>query len=342
MKARQLGVLTLFLTITAALAAPVWAITPFDRTVDASEDMEHDTDAYTPSDTDPLNDPLLAGDTPGAGPADLGGPPDFLAGQDWFDIRNGGVGVIEEVPSGFLGIAAPVGSYNGHVASPHSAGHFAIVQFEGGDGPFGRQNRQSSVNPAPGSTGGRTGYWATADIYIDPAIAYGGPDGIPDFWLTNAINGTPASPAAGSYLSESGITGTVDPLGTTWTIATTNGQFLGVVPVGSWIGWEMEPKASLLFPGLVTFEHRLYSDGGSHTTLIGTTDHEDYLGGALGGYADVSGPRYNWFTFPNANMTHVFADNVGWTAVPEPSTTILAGIGALGMIGAYRRRRRDR
>src|SRR5688500_9473570 len=129
-----MGDMKLSRTLLAAAAALgiagyAHAITPFDPSVDPSEDMEHDTDTYTPTNTDPLNDPNLAGDTPGADPAHPGGAPDFLAGQDWFDIRNGGVGVIEEVPTGFNGVNAPNGSYLGHLPAPHSAGNFAIVQF---------------------------------------------------------------------------------------------------------------------------------------------------------------------------------------------------------------------
>ena len=112
---------------------PAWAITAFNPSIDASEDMEHDTDTYTPSDNDPLNDHALDGNPPGQFTPSVGGPPEFNVGPDWLDTRTGGVGIIEEVPSGFGGVAAPVGSYNGHNPAPHSAGHFAIVQFEGGD-----------------------------------------------------------------------------------------------------------------------------------------------------------------------------------------------------------------
>src|SRR4051812_43577389 len=109
------------LTFVAAVgfSAPVWAITPFDPSVDASEDMEHDLDAFTPATNDPISEPGAAASlTPGAQAADPGGPPDFLPGEDWFDLRNGGSGFIEEVPSGFQGVAAPTGSYLGHVPTP--------------------------------------------------------------------------------------------------------------------------------------------------------------------------------------------------------------------------------
>ena len=303
---------------------PAWAITPFDPSIDASEDMEHDTDLYTPSDNDPLNDLLLAGAPPGAGGAS----------PDWLETRTGGVGVIEEVPSGFGGVAAPLGSYNGHVPTPHSAGNFAIVQFESGDGPFGRTNRQVSSNPAPGGTGGRTGYWANSDLWIDPTRPYGGPDGIPDFWWTNAVNAI----STGSYMSESGITGTVDPGGLTWTIATTAGVPLVVVPVGIWIGLEVEPKLRVSDGGL-DFEHRVYADGGMHAVLIGSFTAAAPFTGA-GAFADLAGPRYNWYTFPGPNIPYLYIDNGCWAAVPEPSSIALLGMGAVGMVVACRRRRR--
>ena len=314
---------------------PAWAVTPFDRDVDASEDMEHDSDTFTPSDNDPLGDPAFGGLPPGAPPGHPGGPPDFIVGHDWREVRTGdGAGVIEEVPSGFGGVLAPVGSYNGHVAAPHSAGNFAILQFDGGDGPYHLGNRQVSSNPVPGGTGGRTGFWATSDLYIDPTRPYGGADGIPDFWWTNAVNAI----SSGSYMSESGMTGTVDPAGTTWSIHTTAGVLLAVVPVGDWIGLEVEPKLRVSDGGL-DFEHRVYSDGGSHAIPIATfTAPAPFTG--PGAFADMAGPRYNWYTFNQANIPYLYVDNVGWTAVPEPGTIVMAGFGAVGLVIAARRRRR--
>jgi hypothetical protein len=327
----------LALAAAVGVSTQAWAITPFDASVDPSEDMEHDTDAYTPGGAftfNPLGDPALAGDTPGAGPAHPGSPPATAAGQDWFDIRNGGVGVIEEVPSGHGGVLSPIGSYLGHAATPHSAGNHAIVQFEGGDGPFGRVNRHVTTKPVAGAyTGSRTGYWATSDLYINPATAYGGADGIPDFWWTNAVNRSDT----GTYFTESGFTGTVDPSGLSWTITTTAGGQPSVsVPVGSWIGLEVEPKVSATIPGGVDFEHRIYADGGTHAVLIYSHTLPEYTG-TVGGFGLLTGPRYNWYTFPGPNVPYVLADNVGWAAVPEPGALSVLGIGALALARRTRR-----
>jgi hypothetical protein len=291
-----------------------WAVTPFSGGLDSSETMEADTDAYVPSNTNPLGDAGLAGDTPGAQAAHPGLPPSTPAGQDWFDIRNGGVGVIEEVPAGFSGTSAPDGS-----------AHFAIVQFEGGDGPFGRSQRHVDSKPVAGAyTGSRTGYWATTDLYIDPSRQADN-NGVPDFWFTNAVNAISTQ----TYFTESGMTGTVDPSGTTWTIATTAGTPMAVVPVGTWVTMEIEPKQSATIPGGVDFEHRLYD---ANTGLpIGLFVTAPEYTATVGGFADLAGPRYNWFTFPSGVINHVLVDNVGWEAVPEPASLSLLALGGLAL-----------
>jgi hypothetical protein len=301
-----------------------FATSPFTAGIDQYENMEADVDTYTPTNTDPLNDPNLDGLPPGVGVGDAG-LPNGSPGEDWGEIRNGGgSGVIEEVPNGFLGTNAPDGS-----------AHFAIAQFEGADGPFGRVNRDR-FTPIASFPGGS--YSATADIYVDPSRPYGGNDGVPDFWMTNAINGDATSGIPNGYATESGITGTVDPSGTTWSIATTNGLPLGVVPVGSWIGYEMQVIPSVANPGQVAFLHKLYADGGSHSVLIGSTIVEDYTGPAvLATYAQITGPRYIWFTNAQANMPYVIVDNVGWVAVPEPASIGLLGLGAIGALARRRR-----
>ena len=331
------------LGLVAGFARPAAAITPFSA---GPTDMENDLDTYTPGQftNDVLNDPTLDG-LPPQGNANwpggaylAGGPPEFIPGEDWFDIRNTGVGALEEVPSGHSRNLGGV-----PVFAPDGSPHYAVLNFEAGDGPFGRTNRQIS-NPGGVFLGLRTGYYATTDLYVDPSIQYGGPDSVVDFWWTNAVNDI----RTGTYMTESGITATVDPGALSWTFASTDGGgFLGTVPVGSWVGLEVEPVHELS-DNSIHWQHRLYADGGTHNILIGqfTTLTPAFATGP-GDFAFLGGPRYNWFTFPDpdnfdvANGGYLFVDNVGWgQAVPEPSSFVLAGFGALGLAYAARRRRR--
>src|SRR5438105_538921 len=85
-------VLTAVVALGFLWGAPrAWAVFPDIET------FENDTDSYTPP-TDPVNDPNLSGSPPAG----------------WHDMRaGGGAGVIEEVPSGFLGInTSPGGGAN--------------------------------------------------------------------------------------------------------------------------------------------------------------------------------------------------------------------------------------
>src|SRR5947207_971829 len=120
-------------------ASAAFAVTPFSSKVITT--FENDTDTFTPTNRDPLNAPGAENSQPpGANQSDPGGPPDFIAGEDWRDARYGGTGFIEEVPNngtGFSGIFAPDGS-----------AHFGIAQFQGtNDGIYGLQGRQNSSNP---------------------------------------------------------------------------------------------------------------------------------------------------------------------------------------------------
>ena len=327
MSAIKFAFLAMLVALCAFSVRVASATSPFTATRnDPNENMENDVDAYTPTDTDPLNDPNLEGLPPGVGHPDAG-LPYGSPGADWIELRTGGVGVIEEVPSGFAGTAP----------APDGSAHIAIVQFEGGDGPYGRSNRDRFNGPTTGPAPIGP-YWATTDLYVDGSIAYGGPDGMDDFSWINSFN----SNVTNDFLSQSGLTGTVDPSGTTWTFRTTAGNALigiGAVAIGTWIGLETEPIPSVVFPGRVAFENRLMS--ADRLTVLGYFIEEDYLAGANGGYAELAGPRANWFTDAGPNMTHLFVDNGCWAGpVPEPSTLVLASFGAVGLAAAAAGKRR--
>lgn len=304
------------------------AITPlatgaYPAPVASVHDMESDTDSYTPTDNNPLGDPALAGETPGAQPSHLGGPPDNFDGQDWFDHRNGGElggsSILEEVPSGFFGVPSPDGS-----------AHFAINQFEdlgGGfiDGGFGRQGRQSTLPAQP--------YYVQAHVYINPTQT-ANTDGVPDFWWTNGIQKYDGINVGGSAHAESGLTGTIDPSSTTWSIATTAGVPVATVPVGIWTLWEVEPIEGPA--DSVWFQHRVWD--ATRSTLLGFVDTPDVYGTGL--WSERGGPRFTWFTFAQENIPYLYLDNIGWRMAPEPSGLALAacGFGGLGLLVIRRRR----
>lgn len=324
---------------------PAWGVTPFSA---GPSDMENDVDTYDPGQfqNDLWNDPNLDGLAPQGnanwpGNAYLaGGPPEFIVGDDWNDIRNGeGNGIIEEVPSGHSQNLGGV-----PVVAPDGSAHYAVLNFEPGGGPFARTNRQIS-NPTPSMPflGMRTGYYATLDVYVDPSIPYAGNNGIPDWWWSNAVNST----VSGTYMTEAPILASVDPSGTTWSFYAGDGNvLLGTVPVGTWVGLEVEPVHKLDDNGL-QWQHRLYADGGTHNTLLGSyTTISNAFNTGPGAFSELGGPRYNWFTYPDQNFMvdnggYLFVDNIGWVAVPEPSAFMLSSLAALSAVmGSMRRRGR--
>lgn len=329
MRAVKVSFLATLVAIGAFSVRTAFATSPYTIGLDLNENMEGDLDTYTPTDNDPLNDPNLAGLPPGATSADPG-LPFGSPGEDWGEVRNGaGSGVIEEVPSGFNGVATADGS-----------GHFAIVQFDGGDGPFGRENRDRFNKQSTGYYG-PNGYMATMDLYIDPSIPYGGPDGIPDFWWNAAVNGDATSAIPNSYATEWSSQYTVNANGT-WHIDL-NGAGSIDVAAGQWVGIEIEPVPSTVNPGFIAARMRVTD--GTHTNILLDVEVQDYTyPNVLANYSQLTGPRYTWYVFPDGDVPYVYSDNVGWVGgrtldVPEPSTMILAGMGALGLVLVAKRRR---
>src|SRR3954469_19324847 len=104
----------LFVVGLLAFGRCALAVTPFGGPV---QTMEVDHDTYTPTGNNLLFDPNVDGVPPGAQASDPGGAPDFIPGEDWFDARNGNVGVVEEVPNGHKNnLGAPV-------SAPDGSGH---------------------------------------------------------------------------------------------------------------------------------------------------------------------------------------------------------------------------
>jgi hypothetical protein len=200
---------------SAAAPAVTWAVFPDVET------FSHDVDFYTPSNRNPLNDFFLDGEVPPI--------------RGWEDIRNGGVGVVEEVPSGFQGIPASVGN------------HFGILQFESGNGGSGNPARQQ----APLANA-----WTyQVDLYTDgvyaPTMGVGagghgnGSNGVPDFWWTSAVQDNRGGAEFGNYLTESGFTGEILQTGPgaprVWRMTTTaGGQPFIDLPINNWFTFELE------------------------------------------------------------------------------------------------------
>lgn len=311
------------------------AITPYGGPL---EGFEADTDAYTPPGAgaylfNAINDPGLAGLPPGVGPGDGGGAPEFIPGQDWFDLRQGGAtyGLIEEVPVPYGGVPSPDGS-----------AHIGLVQYKAGagaygsDGVFGRAGRQTA-NPGL--------YSAQTDVYnhawrniagVQSDWPAGG--GYPSFGWTNAVRHN----ITGAYYTESGMRLNRN-LDGTWDIDTTGGADVATsMPADAWFTWEVKPvmSATMVLSGvdatmqnIIAFEHNVWSI--DNTILYGTFTVDEYTGSAE--FRFLGGPRYNWWAYGNAAGGDValLVDNNGWAdpitlaEIPEPASLALAGLGSL-------------
>lgn len=282
----QKRLVCLCVAMLLAACSPAWAAFPFFET------YENDLDTWTPTNNDPYNDETLDGLPPGIGNA--GGTQD-----DWFDVRTGDDGVLEEVPTGFMGVNSPDGS-----------GHFAIM--EPISGIFGRPGRQLAY-PNRYS-------WRTA-VYADPTVPFQGNNGIPDIWWTNATQGV--NPNTG-YLVEAGMTITVQP-GGNWSFTTTAGGNPSIlVPTGNWYNMEMiiENNASASgagtsaqYPGSkVQVTVKLWNGAKSGMPLYEYTIAPQNVAFAPAGGFDMSnigGPRYSWWAFPEVALPYLYLDNTG-------------------------------
>lgn len=323
--------------LTAAIAATA-SVALYDSASAYSqfpyvEQMGGDHDTYTPTDLNMFDDAGYPNSLP---PGFISANPPVDFDSDW-DIRRFGNeqntqsipgargGDIEEAPSGFQGVNTGDGSQHiGYHQFGDLGSHYAYR-----NGAFSRAARSFS------EVGDN--FWATDDIYIDPAAVAGG------FWLNSAVNGQ------FGYITEDSWRVQATPAG--WNVfaggATT--VLIGTIPNGQWTRWETHP-ISLNAGGLIGFDHRIYGldTNGDYTVLLGSGITADYAGGANGTFNDIVGPRWQWFlsgspTFPD----HLFVDNTGWTDgsvdigaadVPEPATVTL--LTAAGGLLAMRRRRR--
>ena len=284
-----------------------------------SEFTEPAPDGFEPETRDPL------------GEADFGGVPpvtvyDGGAGGtfiDWNDIRNGWTGVIEEnmSPAGDDPSYPPTdpGSAGSTVAhGPHPGTlPYAVVQPEGGTGPYWSPTGFDDTCPE---------LCFNVDVWADPVIAPNA-NGVPDFWWTNAVAAT-----GGSYITESGLT--AEAVGGAWLFATTSGVPIAVVPVGAW--YEMEVCFVQGVDGTLDAIHTLYDASG--TIPLGSVTLTTLF---LDPVNQTMGPSYSWFTLFEGNVDVIFVDDFRVECVPEPSTMLLAGFGAVGLIVAARRRRRS-
>ena len=231
----------------------------------------------------------------------LGGLPPV----DWNDIRNGWVGVVEE--------EAVIDALKPGPDPGAATVEYGIVQHEAGTGPYWSP---TSFDDNPTLT-------LSVDVYADPVIVTNGAS--PDFWWTSAVG------PGGGYATESGFT--ADAGIGTWLFSTTGGIPIATVAVGAW--YEMDITYTQGIDGTLDATHTLYDATGIIPlgSVTVTTLFLDPVNTPIA-------PSYSWFTFFGSNVDSIFIDDFHVVGVPEPSTFIMGGLGAVGMVFAAARRRR--
>ena len=265
------------------MGARSWAAVPDIET------FENDTDAYTPG-SDPVNEPT-SGSAPGS----------------WKDQRNGGAGIIEEVPSGHLGIPTSAGGGSSY-GIIYPANPTFELSYPTSNAPHGFPS--FSTEPLGES-------WSyQADVYTDGSIVGNG-NSVPDFWWTNAVNRI----GADEYLTETGFTGEVQPNGE-WRFTTTKGGLPSVdLAANTWYTLEVSYDTS---GPLLSGSLNIYNQ--AHTALLYTHSLSPlFPENTPPASSELGGPRYSWFTYFEDNLDHLAVDNVGVGTPITLATSAVAG-----------------
>jgi len=252
----------------------------------AIESFDNDVDAYDPQPNAAIaSDPSFSGSPPTAYP--------------WQEVRTGGAGVIEEVPTGFAGITASRGS------------SFGIVEFASGDGPLGRAASAIAPLAEPWSY--------QLDLYLDPNVLPGGGigqgidgfggTGVPDFAWIGAVQDNRGEPPDGAYLTETGFTAEAlddDHASRFWRLTTTaSGNPFADIPVGQWITLEIKYRADSA--GKLTAEHNIFNHARTEM-LYSFTPARLFL---APDYSWLGGPLFTTLTLSEPNMERIYIDEVG-------------------------------
>lgn len=238
----------------------------------------------------------------------------------WFDEDNGWAGDIERVSTGPGGITSSSGSF-------HATAIQTDVTGIGLTGPFSNFSGLNSNTNWPG------GITVSTDIYLDTSWDAG-----EGFDYSTAI-----SDSSGNHLRDFIFHVTKD----------TSPGGLGLL-VGGSNNTTFDPRLDLktinhfevTSSGWYTFQHVFREESGDLVgDLILRNDAGDLLftetrtnGDSI---ATTGGARYSWLT--NIDIVGGIAlDNHSLSAVPEPSSVVLFGFGALGLLAYARQRKRTR